>query len=682
MKQAKTRRFDFVLILIMLIAAFLNIFNIWKDDYVNPYYTAAVKSMLQSFHNFFFASFDPAGYVTVDKPPVVFWIQTVSAYIFGFHGWSVILPQALAGVGSVLLIYLLVKPSFGKTAARLSSLVMACTPIVAAVSRTNNIDSMLVFTLLVATWLLFKATKKGKLMWLLASFAVVGIGFNMKMLQAYMILPAFYLFYVLATKINWKKKLGFLTTATAVLLAVSISWALVVDAIPADKRPYMGSSQTNSVLELAFGYNGVSRLTGQNGPGGGGNMPNAKQMQKMMENGNAPQGMPGNLTKAQQKEMQKQMEKQGMTPPQMPGGNNNQAGNPPQMSGENGKGTPPQMGKQSGGMFGTGTPGALRLFKTGLSEQISWVLPFAIIAAIGFLSTFRRKQKLKRKQKESLFWMAWLVPIAGFFSVAGFFHQYYLIMLAPAISVLVGAGWTTLMQMYRNREGWRAWLLPAGLLGTTIFQLYMLMPTVDTIGKGLIIGVGVAGILLSAVLLFKKERKNRASFFVSLAALFVLLVAPLFWAATPIIYGGNSMLPEAGPTSSTAGGMGRGMLGGQTDAKTITYLTEHNTGEKYLFATTDSNTASPYIIETGKAVMAMGGFSGSDPIMTVSKLKKMVANGEVKYFLLSSDGRGKAGNSDVLNWITKNGKEISSSKWQSTKTSSPMGGSLKLYEIQ
>ncbi|OMC76561.1 glycosyltransferase family 39 protein, partial [Paenibacillus odorifer] len=181
---------------------------------------------------------------------------TLSALIFGLHGWSVILPQALGGVGSVLLVYLLVKPTFGKAAARLAALAMATTPVAAAVSRTNNIDALLVFTLLLAVWFLFKGTKSNKLGSLLAAFALIGVGFNEKMLQAYMVLPAFYLFYVLAAKVNWKRKTGVLAASTAILLVVSLSWAVIVDSIPASKRPYIGSSGTNSVLNLAFGYNG------------------------------------------------------------------------------------------------------------------------------------------------------------------------------------------------------------------------------------------------------------------------------------------------------------------------------------------------------------------------------------------------------------------------------------------
>ncbi|HZK53262.1 MAG TPA: glycosyltransferase family 39 protein [Desulfosporosinus sp.] len=610
MKLLRGKRIDPLLIGIVLLAAILNIYGIWNDQSANAYYTAAITSMLQSFHNFFFASFDPGGFVSVDKPPVAFWIQTLFAAVFGVHGWSVILPQALAGVGSVLLIYILVKPSFGKTAARLAALVAACTPIAAAVSRTNNIDSLLVFTLLGATWLLFKAVKTQKWSWSIAAFAMIGVGFNIKMLQAYMVLPAFYLFYLLAFKVPWKKKLAILTASTAALLIVSLSWPLIVDSIPKENRPYVGGSQTNSVLELAFGYNGLARLTGQGGMGGGNRagagaeMPSPQQMPEGFEPGQ--NGIPG----------------------QIPGGG---------------------MGPAGGGMFNTGTAGPLRLFQSQLSAQISWLLPFVLLGAIGLLSGIRRKQPLTDKQKESFFWLAWLLPVMGFFSVAGFFHQYYLIMLAPAIAALTGAGWVELYNFNINHEGWKRWLLPVGLLGTTAFEIYVLLPYKTQIGLGLLIAVGALGIGVSLLLCLPSITRTSTIRAAALGGLLTLLAAPLYWAATPLLYGGNSMLPEAGPQLKSSGnsGMPNGMPGqtqdptqdqtqdqtvkqpqtraiGQlkdsVDTKLLAYVTNNNTGEKYLFATTDAGTAEAYIIKTGKAVMAMGGFSGSDPILNVNKL--------------------------------------------------------------
>ncbi|WP_035334137.1 ArnT family glycosyltransferase, partial [Bacillus licheniformis] len=296
MMKIKNKQLDVILVLILLAALILNTYNIWLDDAANQYYLAAVKSMTQSFHNFFFASFDSSGFVSVDKPPVVLWIQTIFAKIFGVHTWSVILPQALAGAGSIYLLYALIKPKFGKGAARISALVMALTPIAVAVSRTNNIDSMLVFTLLLGTWCLMKAVKQGRLIWLLAAFGLIGLGFNMKMFQAFMVLPAFLLFYLIAAHANWKKKIVSAVLSLIVLTGISLSWALAVDYTSADSRPYVGSSQTNSVLELAFGYNGTERLLGQttgnargdmNGFGGDMQQPNGNAQ---AQNGNRSSG--------------------------------------------------------------------------------------------------------------------------------------------------------------------------------------------------------------------------------------------------------------------------------------------------------------------------------------------------------------------------------------------------------
>jgi len=666
------RCFDPFLILIAFLSAFFNIFNIWKDQYANAYYTAAVTSMLQSWHNFFYASFDPGGYITVDKPPIAFWAQTAFAYIFGVHGWSVILPQALAGVGSVLLMYFMVKPTFGKTAARFASLIMACTPIAVAVSRTNNIDSLLVFTLLLSTWMLFRGIRNQKLSWVLGAFAVIGVGFNIKMLQAYMAVPAFYLFYLLAFKGEWKRKLAVLAAATVIMAGVSVSWAIVVDTIPQENRPYIGGSKTNSVLELAFGYNGIQRLKGMKRGGmGPGSTPDQRKVRQDGNNTPSPTQMPPDGNNIPNR------------PPMPPDGNNTPGGfglddkyRPGAMPGGGG---PP--GQRGGGMFGTGQVGPLRLFQSELSGQASWLLLFVTFAGVGLLAGLRRRRPLTDKQKETLFWLAWLLPIMAFFSVADFFHHYYLIMLAPPIAALAGAGWVELWHQYRDRKGWKRWLLPVGLLVATAFELYVLQPYQNQIGMGWSIGIGAAGIGLSLVL-FLAAKKERLANIAAIAGMLVLLVAPLYWAATPLLYGVNYTLPQAGP-SQQGFGQRQGMRSGQNSGinmKLLEYATKNNTGETYLFAVTDSNTAAPYIIETGKAVMAMGGFSGSDPVLTVEKLKQMVANKKVKLFLIPSSGFGRGGGSsnevEVMDWIRKNSKEVPKEEWQTS--SSAQGGPMRM----
>ena len=163
--------------------------------------------MTMNFKNFFFVSFDPAGFVTIDKPPIGFWIQAISAKIFGFSGWSIIFPQALAGVISVGLIYYLVKRSFGTLAGLVSALCLAVTPIFVAASRNNTIDNLLVLPLLLACLALSIAAEKGKVKYLILSLVLVGIGFNIKMVEAYMIAPAIYITYLLSSTIPFKKKI-------------------------------------------------------------------------------------------------------------------------------------------------------------------------------------------------------------------------------------------------------------------------------------------------------------------------------------------------------------------------------------------------------------------------------------------------------------------------------------------
>ncbi|AOS70137.1 glycosyltransferase family 39 protein [Bacillus subtilis] len=661
----KTKRFDAALILILLAAAFLNTYHIWQDDTANQYYLAAVKSMTQSFHNFFYASFDPSGFVTVDKPPVVLWIQTIFALIFGVHTWSVIIPQALAGVGSVFLLYRVIKPTFGIGAARISALVMALTPIAVAVSRTNNIDSMLVFTILLGSACLFRAVKQGKLVWLLTAFALIGLAFNMKMMQAFMVLPAFMLFYLVASRVSLKKKIGSLLLSLVLLTGLSLSWAIAVDSASSSSRPYVGSSQTNSVLELAFGYNGTERLLGQTtglakgdmNAAGGGKMQNQDNMQAPNGNGssfsqNGNQSF-GNHSHAPQ-------------PPNGQTGALNGGGGTPPIGGNGpGNGGPGGGGGKSVNMFGTGDPGPLRLFQSALSGQISWMLPFSLIGLLGaIVSWYRDRRGHAAEMKETLFWAAWLVPVAGFFSIAGFFHQYYLIMLAPPIAALSGIGWYTMHRLYKNNKDWSSYLLPAAVLITAAFQVYILSAYTSQIGSVWMYVLGLLGLGITLALLMLK-RSHPFSKQLTIISLCVLLLTPVYWSATPLLYGGNSVLPESGPQLKGSANGGN-MFSSEVDSGLLSYLRKHNTGEEYLFATLTTVTAAPYIIYENESVMAMGGFNGTDPILTVSELKKLIKEGKVKYFLLSESN---SGNSELVSWIKKNGKEITSDEYSGSSSS-------------
>src|SRR5438552_8279838 len=164
------------------VSAVLNLWNLAQNGYGNTYYSVAVQSMLQSWHNFFFAAYDAGGFITVDKPPVALWVQAISAKIFGFSGLSLLLPEALAGVASVALLYFLVRRIFGTLAGFLAATALAITPIAVAVERSNNTDALLMFTLLLAAWAITWATEMGRFKLLALIMALVGVAFIIKML--------------------------------------------------------------------------------------------------------------------------------------------------------------------------------------------------------------------------------------------------------------------------------------------------------------------------------------------------------------------------------------------------------------------------------------------------------------------------------------------------------------------
>ena len=658
-------RFDWILGAILLLALFLYGWATWKAGSANAFYTAAIKSMTESFHNFWYGSFDPAGYITVDKPPVALWFMAISAKIFGLHGWSIVLPSVLFGVGSVYLMYRLVQPYFGKNATRLSALALTLTPIVVADSRTNNMDATLVFFLMLALYFLEKSIDSRKIWSLLISFALIGIAFNVKMLQAFMILPAMYLFYWLAANETWKKKITKLTLATVTLMVFTLAYPISVDMTPASSRPYVGGSETNSLLELAFGYNGSERLLGQTtGTGGtfGAGM-NSKTTNKkgggMPGGGTAPTGMKQNG--------------KNQTPP---GGK--------QMKGQpNGKGGPGKMGNGGGGggAFNIGTAGPFRLFQSALGPEVSWLLPFAIFGLIGGLVYFRDRRKrwfnLSKQQKQLILWTSWLIPVYGFFSIASFFHPYYMIMLAPPISALFGTGVTALVSLFRNsvKTSWKFYLLPGAIVATAALQswyVYSYYPWLTWLILVAAIGFSIGMAILP---------QGRAFQTLLVGGLLSIMAAPTWWSLTPTIAAESAMIPTAGPsllTSSSNGmpGGGGGMGNSSVNTKLLNYVEKHQGNAKYLFATSDSTTAAPYIIKTGKAVMAMGGFNGTDPAITLTQFKQLVKNGDLKYF----DYSGRSGNTKIINWIKKHGTKVKTSLYQSangTGTQSGMGGSTK-----
>jgi len=251
----------------------------WSLDSVgtaNSYYTAAVRSASVSWKAFFFGSLDPGNFITVDKPPAALWVQALSVRALGFHTWSMLLPQVLAGVGSVLILHHLVRRWMGDPAAHLAAVAFAVTPVAVLMFRYNNPDALLTFLCLAAAWALSSAVETGRTRGLVACGVLIGLAFNIKMLQALIVLPAFALVYLVAGPPRLRRRLLQLAAAVGGLIVSAGWWIAVVAMWPASSRPYIGGTTDNSVVSLLLGYNGFGRVLGgagnptAGGPGGAG----------------------------------------------------------------------------------------------------------------------------------------------------------------------------------------------------------------------------------------------------------------------------------------------------------------------------------------------------------------------------------------------------------------------------
>jgi len=256
---------------LLLGTAVLYLWGLGASGWANAFYSAAAQAASQSWKALFFGSSDAANAITVDKTPAALWVMGLSARLFGVNAWSILVPQALMGVGSVWLLYATVRRSSGPAAGLVSGLVLALTPAAALMFRFNNPDALLVLLLVAGAYCVVRACEKASPRWLALAGAAVGFGFLAKMLQAFLVLPAFALAYLVAAPVSLGRRLLHLLGALVSVL-VAAGWYLVVVALwPAASRPYIGGSQTNSLWELIFGYNGFGRITGDEvGSVGGG----------------------------------------------------------------------------------------------------------------------------------------------------------------------------------------------------------------------------------------------------------------------------------------------------------------------------------------------------------------------------------------------------------------------------
>jgi 4-amino-4-deoxy-L-arabinose transferase-like glycosyltransferase len=627
--------------------ALLYLWGLGASGWANGFYTAAVQAGSKSWKAMFFGSFDSSNFITVDKPPAALWVMDLSARIFGVNAWSVLVPQALEGVAAVGLLYATVRRRFGPAAGLIAGAVMATTPVATLMFRFNNPDSLLVLLLVAAAYTTVRATEKASTRWLIWTGALIGLGFITKMMQAFLVVPGFALVYLVAAPTLLRKRIGSLLIAGVAMLVSAGWWVAVVTLWPASSRPYIGGSQKNSILELIFGYNGFGRLTGnETGSVGGG----------------------GNTTTGQ-----------------------------------------------------WGATGITRLFGSDMGGQVSWLIPTALVFLVAGIDLTLRRSRTDLDRAHWVLWGSWLLVTGLTFSYAqGIIHPYYTVALAPAIGALVGMGAVAFWRRRDSMPARLA--LTAGTTAAACWSYLLLQRNsggYKTLGElVLVAGLAVAAAfaVIPWALQLSGERHTalaaKATGILAGAALLVGIAGPGAYALQTASVAHTGSIPSAGPATSggqgfggrgggapggfggqggtganqTQGGTGTsnqlqgapggggfggqrggaaggGGMGGLLDASTpsaalIAALQANASSYTWVLATVGANNAAGYQLASGEAVMAIGGFNGSDPTPTLAAFKALVQAGKVHYYIGGSglgSGMNAAGTAtQITAWVEAN----------------------------
>jgi 4-amino-4-deoxy-L-arabinose transferase-like glycosyltransferase len=247
---------------VVVLAAFVYVYNLTVSGFANTYYAMAAQAAAQSWSAWFWGSLDSSNFITVDKPPLATMLMGLSVRLFGLSSWSILLPEALCGIATIAVLYVTVRRYAGPVAATIAALVATLTPAAALIFRYNNPDALLTLLLVLAAWAFMRALEDGRLRWVVLSALFVGLAFNTKFLQAYLVLPAFIVVYAAAGPGSIRKRVIGLSVAAAVVLISSAWWVLAVQLTPADARPFIGGSTDGTALQLLFGYDGLGRIFG------------------------------------------------------------------------------------------------------------------------------------------------------------------------------------------------------------------------------------------------------------------------------------------------------------------------------------------------------------------------------------------------------------------------------------
>ncbi|HEY1777146.1 MAG TPA: glycosyltransferase family 39 protein [Solirubrobacteraceae bacterium] len=601
---------------VMLLSGLLEFVKLGQNGFANIYYSAAVKSMLQSWHAFFFVTADPNGLITVDKPPLGLWVQGLSAKIFGFTPLSLIVPEGICAVLAVALLYRIVMPRFGRVAALLSALTLAVFPSFVAVSRDNAIDPVLIVLMLGACGAALNAIDSGRLRSLVLSAVLLGLAFETKTLASLLCVPGIGLGYLVCAPVSLRRRLLSLVGAGALFLVVAFAWIAAVQLTPASQRPFIGSTSANSEIQLTFGYNGFGRVGGQQGGPGGETKSTLNHAQE------APLVRPFIDTRGT-KAMARELRRHPPAP------------------------TPPVVAPKPGRHrllrplpFG-GTRSPLRIFSTSLGDQAGWLVPLALLGVLALGLAVRRRDD---RRTAGLFVLGgwFLVELATLDFSAGIVHPYYSSALGPGLAAMVGAGSVAIASLLRSDRPRRALagyaIAVVGIVATVAVQLVLIHREDDPLWwrlpMVLLCAAGLAAIVVA-------RRFSGWALGVAVAA---LLVAPIVYSFTTLSAPVAGTFPTAGRYAYAGhGGVGVTSAGLKIQDALIRYLDTHGATQPYPLLTQSSDQADPLIL-LGLRATAVGGYNTTDPAMSGTQLATLVTEHKARYFLIAGPYASRGGN--------------------------------------
>jgi len=541
---------------------------------VEPFYGAAARSMSESWHDFIFGAFDPAGTVTVDKLPGALWMQALSLRVFGFHIWALVLPQVAEGTATILALYRAVRRLAGPAAGLTAAAVLAVTPITVLLGRGNVSDSLLILLLVLAADAASAALLTGSLRQLLLVGVWVGLAFQAKMIQAWLALPALAAAYLLAAPTaRLRTRCAHVALAGLVTAVVSLSWMTAVSLVPSQDRPYVDGSPNDSVYTQVFDYNGLGRLTGD--------------WARVA-------GPPSPLVVA---------------------------------AAENGQSLTAET-------FGI-KPSWHRLLAGPFAADSGWLLPMAVVGALGALISRRRQGRRDPLRAAVVLWGGWWLVLAVFFSAGTFINSYYVAALVPAVAALCGTGiaacgprpWTAKVRL----------IVAATVLGCACYGAYLVSgtasgPVVLTV-VALIVAVAAAAQLLPSA-----SGRARHLTMLAFAGSAVLLL--------PTAASVGSVIRGLGPfdTPFESAKIARNNQTLAADApkftKALQKLALHTPPGDALLATDTSGLAAVDILYSGREVLPIGGYLGNVPAPTLATLRADISRGYVRVFVLPVSPQG------------------------------------------